>query len=296
MDDTAWPFIVPQQEWFAPRYIKRHSTAWRPFEGPLSPKSVLYALTVCRAMFRWLVQVRYLPFDPWPAVAMPRALAEVAPEMELTHSLSREDWQHVMTTIEHFPIGIPRVRAKLLLRLALVTGMRLAELAGACYDRIYGRPMRDGSGTRWMLKVLGKGSKWRSVPLTDDVMALLRENLRLRGLPDDPRSVPDGTPVFGHLEGSGSLTASGLAQLIKKIFGLAEQMLVDAREFERARVFGRASMHWIRHTTGAFLGDSGAPASQIQQLLGHASIATTSIYTSTGEDELFNTVKKVLTT
>lgn len=334
VDDAAWPFNLPQQAWFAPRYVKRHSPAWRPFEGPLSPKSVHYALTVCRSLFRWLNHVRYLAFDPWVAVAGP-GLAntaagdedEDAPDTELTRVLSREDWSCVMATVDAIPDEAARLRAKLLFRLALVTGLRIAELAGARYkarsndrtkerstERIYAKPLRNGTGTRWMLKVRGKGAKWRSVPLTDDVLQLMRENLRQRKLPDDPRMVPEGTPVLARLVreqrpggrrvlepkrlksqllGGDPMTPSGIAQLVKQVFERAAQRLKDAGEHDHAKHLQRASTHWIRHTTGSFLGNSGAPPSQIQQLLGHVSIATTSIYTSTGEDELYGTVKDV---
>lgn len=294
VDDAAWPFQVPQASWFSPRYVKRYSPAWRPFEGALSPKSVIYALTVCRTLFRWLARVRYLAFDPWPAVANPRALAGPAPDMELTHVLSRADWDCLMESIDAIADEAHRVRARLLMRLALVTGMRLSELADARCDRIYSRPMRDGSGARWMLKVLGKGAKWRAVPLTDDVLQLLRESLRLRGLPDDPASVPAGTAILARLVDGEPMTDSGVAKVVKGLFADVARRLLDAGERDHARAFERASTHWIRHTTGSFLGNDGAPPSQIQQLLGHASVATTTIYTGTGEDELFATVNQVL--
>lgn len=295
VDDSAWPYTVPQEAWFAPRFTKRYSPDWRPFEGPLSPKSVNFALTVCRAMFRWLSTVRYLKFDPWPAVANPRAIADAAPEMELTHVFSREDWSALLSSIGTIEDEAHRQRAKLLARLGLVTGMRISELAGARYDRIYTRPLRDGRGTRWMLKVLGKGDKWRAVPLTADILQLMRESLRLRGLPDDPRNAPDDTAIVARLSDGEPLTSSGIAQIMQAIFAQAAAHARDDGDAERSRVFDRASTHWVRHTTGSFLGNAGAPPSQIQQLLGHASIATTTIYTSTGEDELFKTVEKVLT-
>lgn len=294
MDETSWPYKVPQKEWFGKRNVSRDSTAWRPFEGPLSHKSVLYALTVCRTLSRWLAQVRYLPFDPWPSVANPRALSDDAPDMELTRVLSREDWDYLDKSLETIGEVGPRVRARLFIHLALVTGLRLAELADASYDHLYSKQMRDGSGTRWMLKVLGKGGKWRAVPITSDVLDLMRTTLRSRGLPDEPASVPEGTKILYSLVDGMPLTVSGTSKLAKSLFlRAAAQLQADGRA-DDAHQLRRASTHWIRHTTGAFLGDSGAPPSQIQQLLGHSSIATTSIYTGTVEDELFRTVTNVL--
>lgn len=294
MDDAAWPYRLPQSAWFAPRWVKRYSPAWRPFEGPLSPASVRYSLTVCRTLFAWLAKVRYLDFDPWPVVAPPRAVKDEAPDLELSRVFSREDWTHLLESVATINDASQRLRATLLLHLALVTGMRLAEIADCRYDRVYTRPTRDGKGVRWNLKVHGKGDKWRSVPLTDDVLQLMREDLRARKLPDDPRSLPDGVPIIVRLDGEAALGASGLAKLIKAVFAIAERRLVDAGRHDDAVTFSRASMHWIRHTTGAFLGNSGTPASQIQQLLGHVSLATTTIYTSTGNDELYKSVSAAL--
>lgn len=294
MDDASWPYNIPQKEWFGKRNVSRDSTAWRPFEGPLSHKSVLYALTVCRTLSRWLAQVRYLPFDPWPSVANPRQLAGDAPDIELTRVLSREDWEYLGESVETIRDREPRIRARLFIHLALVTGLRLAELTEANYDHLYSKPMRDGSGTRWMLKVLGKGGKWRVVPITSDVLDLMRTTLRSRGLPDDPTIVPAGTKILYNLVDGNPLTASGTSKLAKGLFVRAAKQLEAEGRADEAQQLKRASTHWLRHTTGAFLGNSGAPPSQIQQLLGHSSIATTTIYTGTVEDELFKTVTKVL--
>jgi site-specific recombinase XerD len=54
-----------------------------------------------------------------------------------------------------------------------------------------------------------------------------------------------------------------------------------------ARAFERASVHWLRHSCGSHLGSSGVPVNLIQKLLGHASVATTSIYTESDEERLW---------
>lgn len=293
-DDASWPYNVPQKEWFGKRNVSRESDAWRPFEGPLSQKSVLYALTVCRALSRWLAKMRYLHFDPWASVANPRAVAGDAPDTELTRVLSNEDWECLRDYVETIRDWAPRVRARMFIHLALVTGLRLAELTDATYDNLYSKPMRDGSGVRWMLKVLGKGGRWRAVPVTSDVLDYMRGTLRTRGIPDDPNSVPAGTKILYNLLDGKPLTISGTAKLAKSLFERAAKKLEARGLADDAKRLRRASTHWLRHTTGAFLGNSGAPPSQIQQLLGHTSIATTTIYTGTVEDELFKTVSNVL--
>lgn len=293
VDETAWHFRIPQEQWMAPRHTKRYSPSWRPFEGALSSKSVSYALTVCNACFGWLVAVRYLDFNPWTVIAKPRADAGDAPDMELTRALSREQWDFLIASLDDIEDEAIRLRAHLILRLALVTGMRLSEIVSVTYGNIYTMALRDGSGSRWMLKVLGKGSKWRTVPLTDDVVRLMRQELRLQGLPDDPKSVRPDMRIVTRLDGQ-PLTSGGLAYVFKTIFALPYVRLVDQGKESEARIYSHASAHWVRHTTGSMLGDAGVPASQLQQLLGHESIATTTIYTSTSDEQLYKSVTKVL--
>lgn len=294
--DADWHFRIAQKDWFAPRYTRRHTPAWRPFEGQLSGRSVDYALTVCRSLFKWLAQVRYIASDPWPAVGKIRAVAGPAPEIELTRVFSTHVWQFLVDSLDLIENRVKRRRTHLLLRTALVTGMRLSELASLRCSNFYVKPLRSGDGQRWMLKFLGKGNRWRAVPLTDDLIAVLSEDLVDRGMPADPLHASDDAPVFATLDDEAPLTASGIAQSLTVFFkrvGVAAAMQGDD---EVAGVLRRASVHWIRHTTGAFLGNNGVPATQIQQLLGHASVATTSIYTSTNEDELYRSVSAVFTT
>lgn len=291
VDDETWAWRIPQRQWMAPRATKRHSPRWRPFEGALSPKSVNYALTVCKTLTRWLVKNGYLRFNPWDVITKPRAAAAAAPDLELSRVIGPAQWEGLMEAVGNIEDESDRRRARLTLRLALVTGMRLSELVEASCENVRAMPMKDGTGTRWMLDVRGKGDKWRSVPLLPDVMQLLRESLRDRGLPDDPRAAPEGTRIITRADGD-PITDSGLAWVIKHYNHLAEMHLIAVDRFDEARVFAKASTHWIRHTTGASLGDAGIPSSQIQQLLGHASIATTTIYTQTTMDEVYKSAAK----
>lgn len=291
VDDTAWRWRIPQAQWLAPRSTKRHSPQWRPFEAALSPKSVNYALTVCNTLTRFLVLNGYLRFNPWDIITRPRAAATAAPDLELSRMIAPPQWEALMEAVAKIEDTDARARALLILRLALVTGLRLSELVGALCENVRAVPLKSGTGTRWMLDVRGKGDRWRSVPLLPDVVQMIRESLRLRGLPDDPRSAPEGTRIITRLDGE-PITESGLAWVIKQYNRLAEQYLVQLGRSEEARVFAKASAHWIRHTTGASMGDAGVPPSQIQQLLGHVSIATTSIYTATTLEKVYEAAAK----
>ena len=84
-----------------------------------------------------------------------------------------------------------------------------------------------------------------------------------------------------------AISSSGLYKAIRGLFQDAAHALQTSGKAHDARAFERASVHWLRHTCGSFLGSSGVPVNLIQKLLGHASVATTSIYTESDEERLW---------
>ena len=65
---------------------------------------------------------------------------------------------------------------------------------------------------------------------------------------------------------------------------------------QEAKDFDRASVHWLRHTRGSHLGTAGMPPNLIQKLLGHASLATTSIYTESDDERLWQELTELEST
>jgi site-specific recombinase XerD len=75
--------------------------------------------------------------------------------------------------------------------------------------------------------------------------------------------------------------------MLRAVFHDAAQQLVGQGLEQEAKAFERATVHWLRHTCGAHLASSGVPVNLVQKLLGHASLATTSIYTETDDERLW---------
>ena len=83
------------------------------------------------------------------------------------------------------------------------------------------------------------------------------------------------------------MTGSALYKTLRMVFHhAAENLSADGKDQE-AKAFRRATVHWLRHTCGAHLASSGVPVNLVQKLLGHASLATTSIYTETDDERLW---------
>lgn len=290
-EDEAWTFKLKQEDWVkaAGTGTDRHSACWRPFSGALSVKSVKQALCILNSMFDWLVKVEYLAFNPWSAVSVSVAEnKDDAPDLELTRALSKAQWDYMLKKLDERADSPATRQLRFAMHFAYSTGMRRSELVSAGTGRLYSAPKKDGLGVRWMLKVLGKGNKWRLVPIHDDLLKELSDYLAYRGLNANPLSNPPDTALIAGIRSNDYITEDGLYKMFSIFFNEVAKALEDDGLHDDATKFRNASPHWVRHTRGSHLGSSGTPATAIQQLLGHSSVATTAIYTETNIDELWD--------
>ena len=288
---AAWPWRLPQAEWMGKRSTPRWSANWRPFEGAASLRSQIQAHTILKSLFEWLAKVRYLDSNPWDGVPPPQRVMDVAtaPDLELTHAFTRSQWAFLMGYLHRQPMDESVRRLRFVLPFAYATGLRLTELVDARLGRLYSVPLKRELGVRWMLKVLGKGGKWRAVPMPGMVMDALRDYLAWRGLNADPLDNPGDVPMITRLrlgQDTGTLDPTTLYKALKVFFREAAAELATQGHHDDAKKMAKASTHWLRHTRGAHSAET-MPVNMIQRLLGHASVATTSIYTSTDDEVLF---------
>lgn len=293
-EPSEWPFNMPQEEWIAPRYIPRYHPDWRPFDGPLSTASVKHAVTILSSFFAWLVAVQYCNYNHWLQVSkkIPVDPNEDV-DLELTRVFSQGQWEFLINHLNAMPQNAHTERLRLLMAFAVATGLRASELADAKLGRFYTMPLSTGTGVRWMLKVLGKGSVWRAVPLTDEIMQKVFANLEHRGLNPDPKENPPETPLIARLDGKGAVSYSTVYRLMDWLFNDAANCLVAAGKTHDAKAFREASTHWIRHTCGNMLAMKKIPTNVIQKLLGHKSISTTGIYTESSAAQLWEVLNSL---
>ena len=149
-----------------------------------------------------------------------------------------------------------------MLALALVTGLRSAEILSLTVSSLVGRP-----GER-RIHVVGKGGKSRSVPVEDSLESVLDAYLASRATRFPGEHSGRGAPLFVDRAGQ-PLRRGGLQYLVRTAY--RESGLND-------RVPTGANVHALRHTFATRLAEDGATASEIMNLLGHASIATSQGY------------------
>jgi len=257
MDFLADP--APAAMWVGPRTAERWSPAWRPFAGPLSASSRATARMILKSLCGWLVEMRYLDFNPFKGSKASGEEKE-ARHIQTSRSLTAAQWAYMVDHVLARPADLTGSRARFILLFAYGTGLRRAELAGAVVGALTPHQVDHALGTSWVLTVTGKGGKKRDVPMPKLVMQALRAYLLLRGLPTDPEQCPPETPLIARLSGTGNtaIKAPALAHAFKELFAAAAAPL-RASDPHAANRLQRASTHWLRHTYGTHATAAGVP-------------------------------------
>lgn len=210
--------------------------------------------SAARAFTAWAHRAGLLARDPGPALATPkghRPLPDVLQADEAVRMVEGVDGDD--------PAGL---RDRLVLELLYATGVRVAELCGLDVD--------DVDPARGVLRVLGKGRKERTVPYGRPAQQAL------------DRWLAQGRPVW-------SGPGSGPALLLGARGGRVDPRTVRAVVHARlADVPGAPDLgpHGLRHTAATHLLEGGADLRSVQELLGHATLATTQIYTHVSVERL----------
>ena len=214
--------------------------------------------TAARVFTAWLARTGRIPVDPGAALGSPKAHKSLPPVLRLDEAA---DLIRAATALadDGSPMGLRDVA---MLELLYATGIRVGELAGLDLD--------DLDRDRNVVRVLGKGRKERSVPFGHPAARALDRWLR------------EGRPRL-RAEGAGAALFVGARG--KRIDQRAVRTLVHQRI---AEVPGAPDIgpHGLRHTAATHLLEGGADLRAVQELLGHASLATTQLYTHVTTDRL----------
>jgi integrase/recombinase XerD len=223
----------------------------------LSPRTAARRLSALRQFYRFLVVEGLRRDDPTAGLDAPR-LGRPLPK-----TLAQEEVQALITAAEREP-GPAGARLRCMLELLYATGLRISELVSL--------PLAAAKPDARFLVVRGKGDKERLVPLG----APARESLgAYRKLRQHFLREGETSPWLFPARGArGHLTREHAAQLLKR---LAVSAGLDP---------ARLSPHVLRHAFASHLVDRGADLRSVQEMLGHADIATTEIYTHVETDRL----------
>ena len=239
----------------------------------LAASSVTRTLVAVRTMHRWLLAEGMAEHDPASRVAapkLPKALPKALSEQQVLAILDLADAGIAAEPGRERALGL---RDRALLEVLYSTGARVSEVCGVRFG--------DLDLDAALLRVLGKRSKERIVPLGRPAVRALAawlEEGRPRLAPERWRSRDDADAVFLGSKGT-RLTRQGL-------------WLVIQRRARAAGLAGEVSPHVFRHSCATHLLDHGADIRTVQELLGHASISTTQIYTRVATERLWQAYRE----
>lgn len=276
---------TPHERWVGP-VRPRGAPDWRPFSGALSARSAAYALSVLGALFRWLIEQRYLLANPFAGVKVRDTRGATA--LDTSHAFTEGEWLLVRAIADGLEFRKPASpaapasgwtpaaaqRLRFILDFGYATGLRASELVGATLGGIE----TDAHGDAW-LKVIGKGSKAARVALPPLARTALDRYLVARRLPVTPARWRPDTPLIPSLaeDGAAAITSVRLWKVMQRFFAQTAE-LVDAEHPALAQKLRQASPHWMRHTHATHALARGAELTTVRDNLRHASISTTSIY------------------
>ena len=293
----------PQSAWCGTRARARWSPLWRPFEGPQSLRAKTQTIQILKGFYKFLVDQHYLVGNPWNGVPKP---ASSHIKIDAGRSLSFAQWSIIQNELAALTNSSMTLRLRFVISFLYATGLRLSEMVNAKVgDLEYQHYPPDAHNNEqvegWIIKVVGKGQKLREVPVPNAVIESLQQYLSDRGLVADLNHVDNqSVHLIGKISDLQSvapwsksaqhdydpkegISGSMLYKQLKKLFKQCAENLPSA-EWKTAERFEAASTHWLRHTYGSHMTANKVDANILQHLLGHASLSTTGIY-STSEQK-----------
>ena len=207
----------------------------------LGAKSLQRRLSACRSLFSWLLRHGRVSANPAQGVRAPKA------PRKLPQVLDPDEAQALVEVPVDAPLGL---RDRALLELFYSSGLRLSELCALTWRDL---DLADG-----LVTVLGKGRKQRSVPIGSHARRALADWRRDSGATSQ-------APVFPG-RGGGPITPRAVQLRIRQLA-------------QRQGLFKRVHPHLLRHSFASHVLESSGDLRGVQELLGHADIATTQIYT-----------------
>ena len=221
----------------------------------MSSRSITRKLSTLRSWGKYLLRKGQILSDPSRRIPAPKAGKRLPDFVERT-SMDR------LRSRDRFPDNFEGRTQHLIIDLLYSTGMRRSELIGLTPASV------DHSAST--LKVMGKGGKERIIPVSKELLD------RIGAYRDEKMSLPDADFCYLLVTPSGRrLYPEYVYRTVKRYLGLVTTLT-------------KKSPHVLRHTFATHLVNNGADLNAVKELLGHASLAATQVYTHNTIEQLKN--------
>ena len=221
-------------------------------ENKISPRSVGRKISAVKSFFRWGRKYAGLDHDPTLKITLPKVSKRLPVYVE-------EEEMESLNTEGHFPNSFEVMRDRVIVELFYQTGIRSNELLML--------KTNDVDFQRGTIKVLGKRNKERIIPVGTDVISLMEQYYKIR------MQEFEISPFF-------FITSKGESLYPKLVYKIVNTYL------GRVSSLRKKSPHVLRHTFATHMLNRGADLNAIKELLGHASLAATQVYTHNSIEKL----------
>lgn len=217
-------------------------------------KTVSRKLSALKTFFKYLLKREQIIHNPMLKITTPKVSSRVPVVVRKT------ELQQLFEQIS-FADDFSGQRDRLVLEIFYATGMRRAELIGL--------KISDIDLNKQQMRVLGKGNKERMLPFSKNLAHLIEQHIKLRN-----NVFPENTAQ------NFLLTNKGEPMYPKMVYNLVKRYLGMVTTVEKK------SPHVLRHSFATHLSDNGADLNAIKELLGHANLSATQIYTHSSIEKL----------
>ena len=220
----------------------------------ISARSLRRKIASLNSFFKYCIRNEYISQNPVEGIMLPR-LDKKLPEFIKETSIGS------IFEPQQFDNNFSGIRDRFVLELFYATGIRLSELVGLT-ENSYDQEKQE-------LRIIGKRNKERIVPLTHHLVTVLSEYMDER------------TKIFGQLSHKFLVvTDNGLPAYSRMIQRLVRKYLAKGTSLDKK------SPHLLRHTFATHMLNNGADLNAVKELLGHANLAATEIYTHNTYEKL----------
>jgi len=226
--------------------------------------SIARKLAALRTFFQFLVREGLLESNPAKLVSTPRQEKKLPKHLSIEEAIKFIETPDIKTDLGK--------RDRAILELMYATGVRVAELTTM--------NLADIDFRNQLVRVTGKRRKQRIVPFGDPAASAIRDYLKVRDkfLLNAPISERDDEALFLNYQGT-RITTRSVGRMVEKYIKICAGV-------------HRISPHALRHSFATHLLDSGADLRDIQELLGHARLSTTQVYTHVSMEKLVEVYDK----
>jgi len=226
-------------------------------ESGISSRTINRKKSTLQVFYKYLKAKVLIQESPMQKVVAPKV------EKRLPHYVKKQDMESLFSEVE-FTNDFFGSRDRLILELFYSTGMRLSELV----------ELKEGSVLEDSIKVVGKRNKERVIPITSVMKGKIIDYIRLKR-----NEFPESTQSLFVTDKGEKLYQKFVYRKVKQYLSLVTSQ-------------GKKSPHVLRHTFATHMLDNGAELNAIKEMLGHASLSATQVYTHNSIEKLKNVYKQ----